>query len=991
MSTSEQREEINSQERSGSAPVSTSDAAGDDSLSKVIVTLMKGVFYRETDSGLWQQLLNLQARVRDYVAVLGLTLMLDEAEGYAWLHTREAAEGETPPPRLVARRQLSYPVSLIIALLRRKLAESDAGGGDTRLILSRDDVVEMVRTFLPAGTNEARLVDQIEAHLNKIVDLGFIRRLRGQAQLIEVRRILKAFVDAQWLSEFDDRLKNYRTLIAAPKPLLKRRGLMRQELLDFAASDTLAGFRLKRLEIYNWGTFHDRVWTLHLNGCNSLLTGDIGSGKSTLVDAVTTLLVPAQRIAYNKAAGADSRERSLRSYVFGFYKSERSEAGQSAKPVALRDHNSYSVILGEFHNAGYSQEITLAQVLWHKDVQGQPGRFYVVADRSLTIAAHFARFGSDLNQLRKRLRAAPGVELFDSFPPYAALFRRRFGIGNEQALELFLQTVSMKSVGNLTAFVREHMLEAADVQPRIDALIGHFDDLNRAHAAVLKAKRQIERLTPLSTDCAKHRNILQQSIHLRACRDGLRVYFADLKADLLTRRLKILEDEQNLLLQQIERLAQVRREQLGSRDQLKQAIAENGGDRIERLKAEIQEKTRQKTRRKERAGRYRELALQVELPEALTIDTFVENRNRIEALLGDLAQQEAEFQNAHTEGAVRLQGFKQQHEALCAEIESLRQRRSNIDSKQIRIRGMLCEALRVDETDMPFAGELIQVKAEESDWEGAAERLLHNFGLSLLVPERLYPTVAEWVDRTHLQGRLVYFRVRDKRTAGALNLHPQSLAGKLAVKPDSEFYYWLENELGRRYDFACCQSLEQFYREQQAITRAGQIKSGGRRHEKDDRHPLDDRSRYVLGWSNEHKIAALVGRAEHLEQAMQAVADKLADLQQRLQQVAGRKTALVRLGELRDFNEMDWQALARAIADLEAEKQALEAASNVLHTLGRQLADLEAAIAESEATLDTRKKEHARNEEKQQQAGSQLGECRAIIAETARGRADRIV
>ena len=216
MSTSEHREETNSQVRNGSVSGPASDSAGDDGLSKVIVTLMKGVLYRETDPGVWQQLLNLQARVRDYVAVLGLTLMLDEAEGYAWLHTRAAAEGEAPPPRLVARRQLSYPVSLIIALLRRKLAESDAGGGDTRLILSRDDVVEMVRTFLPAGTNEARLVDQIEAHLNKIVDLGFIRRLRGQPQLIEVRRILKAFVDAQWLSEFDDRLKNYRALIAAP-------------------------------------------------------------------------------------------------------------------------------------------------------------------------------------------------------------------------------------------------------------------------------------------------------------------------------------------------------------------------------------------------------------------------------------------------------------------------------------------------------------------------------------------------------------------------------------------------------------------------------------------------------------------------------------------------------------------------------------------------------------------------------------------------------
>lgn len=193
---------------------SSTDLSGGDALSKVVVMLMKGVLYQEADPGLWQHLLSQQARVRDYVAVMGLDLMLDEAEGYAWLHTREPAEDEQPPPRLVARRQLSYPVSLVVALLRRKLAESDAGGGDPRLILSRDDILEMVRTFLPAGTNEARLVDQIDAHLNKIVDLGFVRRLRGQPHLIEVRRILKAFVDAQWLNEFDARLTAYRGHLA---------------------------------------------------------------------------------------------------------------------------------------------------------------------------------------------------------------------------------------------------------------------------------------------------------------------------------------------------------------------------------------------------------------------------------------------------------------------------------------------------------------------------------------------------------------------------------------------------------------------------------------------------------------------------------------------------------------------------------------------------------------------------------------------------------
>jgi hypothetical protein len=180
-----------------------------DALSNVVISLLKGVVYQENDPKLWQQLMHIQTRIRDYVSVMGLTLMLDEAEGYAWLHTTEPEEGAPPLPRLVGRRQLSYPLSLIIALLRRKLAESDAGGGDTRLILSRDDIVEMARTFLPAGSNEARLVDRIGAHINTIVDLGFIRRLHGQDNIFEVRRILKAFVDGQWLNVFDSRLKQY--------------------------------------------------------------------------------------------------------------------------------------------------------------------------------------------------------------------------------------------------------------------------------------------------------------------------------------------------------------------------------------------------------------------------------------------------------------------------------------------------------------------------------------------------------------------------------------------------------------------------------------------------------------------------------------------------------------------------------------------------------------------------------------------------------------
>jgi hypothetical protein len=154
------------------------------------------------------------------------------------------------------------------------------------------------------------------------------------------------------------------------KPLIVMTESPRTLGLDFVADDTLAGFRLQRLEVYNWGTFDGRVWTLQADGSNALLTGDIGSGKSTLVDAVTTLLVPSQRVAYNKAAGAGSRERTLKSYVLGYYKTERNELGSAARPVSLRDHNSYSTVLGVFYNAGYDQTVTLAQVFWVKDAQG---------------------------------------------------------------------------------------------------------------------------------------------------------------------------------------------------------------------------------------------------------------------------------------------------------------------------------------------------------------------------------------------------------------------------------------------------------------------------------------------------------------------------------------------------------------------------------------------------------------------------------------------
>ena len=188
------------------------------SISKIVINLMKGVMYRETDLPTWQQLVSEQGVVSQYVSVMGLSLVVDESEGYAFLRYRETEDEEEALPRLVGRRQLSYPVSLLLALLRRRLAELDASGEDTRLIMSREEIVEMIATFLPAGVNEARLVDRVDSHISKVAELGFVRRLPGKENSIEVKRIIKAYINAHWLNEMDERLKQYQTFLQADGP-----------------------------------------------------------------------------------------------------------------------------------------------------------------------------------------------------------------------------------------------------------------------------------------------------------------------------------------------------------------------------------------------------------------------------------------------------------------------------------------------------------------------------------------------------------------------------------------------------------------------------------------------------------------------------------------------------------------------------------------------------------------------------------------------------
>lgn len=189
--------------------------AGPSELSLVLIQLFKGPLYRDTHERLWDPLLKHRAAVSDHVAVLGLQLNVDESDGYAFLRSRPDAD-DLEMPRLVARHSLSFHVSLLLALLRKRLLEFDATSSDPRLVLSRDDIVAMMLLYLPGSDNEVRNVTKIDAHLAKVVELGFLRRLRGDREQFEVRRILRAFIDAHWLSELDANLDAYVTELSQP-------------------------------------------------------------------------------------------------------------------------------------------------------------------------------------------------------------------------------------------------------------------------------------------------------------------------------------------------------------------------------------------------------------------------------------------------------------------------------------------------------------------------------------------------------------------------------------------------------------------------------------------------------------------------------------------------------------------------------------------------------------------------------------------------------
>jgi len=709
-----------------------------------------------------------------------------------------------------------------------------------------------------------------------------------------------------------------------------------------------AGYRLQYAEVLNWGTFDSQVWRFTPGAETALLTGDIGSGKSTIVDALTTLLMPSHKAAYNKAAGAEAKERTLRSYVEGHYKSERNEATGKSRAKGLRENRrTYSVILGVFTNHGYDETVTLAQVFQQRESTGQPYRFFVTAPKELSIATDFADFGSDLRDLRKRLRAA-GADIFDEFPKYAISLRRLLGIRSEQALELFHQTVSMKSVGNLNDFVRDHMLEPSDSTERVHDIIAHFDDLTKAHDAVKRAREQLEALEPVVQTAAKYDAALAERESMERERSAVRLFIAELRSDLLADEIAKLEAE-GLGLWKDQDAAKAKEQKLKhEHDSLIEERAKAGGDRIGELERLAGEARAQAQSRRHARTRFDVAVADAGLERVVGREDFAALSVLASPERSRLTAEKRALDAATADAIGREKEFQRQCDLISEELTSLEQRTNNLPVEQVELRAELCATLGLTPDDLPYAGELLDVTDEHAEWRGAAERVLRGFALSLLVPQQHYDAVARWVNgrRLTFHGRggkaigakLVYERVARQRIPLQSPGHEGLwLADCIEVK-EGLFHRYLVDELTKRANYRCASSLEEFLGQRRAVTREGQVRSG-ERHEKDDRHRVDDPRRWVLGWANERKIAALRDELTELVEKLATAATELARLDAQRDALQAKLQALARIEEYHSWDDLDVDEAESRATDHDAERDRLLAGSSRLEEIARALAD----------------------------------------------------
>jgi len=727
------------------------------------------------------------------------------------------------------------------------------------------------------------------------------------------------------------------------------------ELVEPQVGDERPGFRLERLELWNWGTFQGGIQMLEPNGGWALIVGDNGSGKSTAIDALRTLLVPPRILNYNDASGdgrrVAARDRTRRSYVRGAWASSSVVDSSAVTTQYLREPGMLSGIAAVFTDGLRARSVTLSQILWEHDEQISEIYAIAPARRSLR---ELLEGRTNTSEIRRAARRS-GWEIDDTFASYAERMRGLLHIPGEKALEVFNRAIGMKEVGDIDAFVRQFMLPSADTYAFVrETALPHYRTLLDCWSAIAKAERQIALLAPVRELAKRVTSAEARIADAREMQDLIAPFVASLHLGLLRGHIGELE-RANAAGESERGEVQTRVDEL-RRDRDDLIVAQGNSDAGARLAAIESALEHAEDQRKRSDARRVQLTTAVEAlgARAAMADaaTFVAARESWET-----RRQTAE-RDAFEQDQIRA--ARAQSRGLALEIAAEKQRqldavelhRVNIPYQYLDIRSRVARAVGVEPSVLPFAGELMEVREDYAGWTGAIERLLHGFALSLLVPDAQYRAAAKYINVTHLGIRLTFHRLPD-RMAVAPTLARDRVPGRMRFRLDHALHLWVVGELVRSFNHRCCETTAELEHVDFGLTREGLVRNGTR-HVKDDARRIDDLSARVLGWSVEEKIATLrqqIREQEDDAKEFEKQADGALRAAAGMRRIADAARDLLNIVDFADVNPAQWSA---RIIELNRERDDLSNNSEQLRTILARLKSVNTTIAALETDLRVR-------------------------------------
>lgn len=718
-------------------------------------------------------------------------------------------------------------------------------------------------------------------------------------------------------------------------------------------------FRMTRLQVFNWGTFsglHD----IPISERGFLFVGRSGAGKSTLLDAFSALLVPPRWIDFNAAAreaDRSGRDRNLVTYIRGAWAEQKDgESGEIATRY-LRPGTTWSALALTYQNA-LGQTVVLVQVFWLRgNANGSTDvkRHYLVLERAFDLR-ELEDFGQSNFDIRKLKQSFPEAFTRDEFRSYCERFCRLLGIESEMALRLLHKTQSAKNLGDLNTFLRDFMLDKPETFEVADRLVSEFGELNAAHQAVVTAREQVQTLLPAREQHQRRESLVYQRNGLEELRLGVDGFRETRRIDLLKQHVASLEVQASGSEGEVSRRQSLLDNHLTTLRDLDRQHREAGGDQIEQWESEKLGLETQRTDRLRKRGQAEEACKKLGWSIPASPQGFAE-------LLANARQEVENWEQRSNES--RTQQFRLDREKKDAEtaflqarkeVEALQRQPSNVPADMLEMRRAIAAAIGISESALPFVGELIEVKPDEAEWQGAIERVLHGFALSLLVDERHYSALANHINNTHLGQRLVYYRTGRPETWQAKPIGANSLVLKLQVK-EGAYSDWLQAELRQRFDYACVDGMTSFRSADRAITREGQVKHSRTRHEKDDRRNVGDRRYWVLGFDNREKLAIFQAQAQELAATitrLQREIDAFADQDKNRASRAIQCQTLVNL----QWQEIDVTPLLDRIAAIERQIREAHEGNTALLQISERINQQKKLVQKADDNLQEAKVAH---------------------------------